>query len=166
MNADGRLVEAHRTLDGRLVLAFAVDQEVNLDGLFEKQLTITAEPYREKRSKNANAYFWVLCDKIAKKVNSTKDEIYLKLLSRYGTFTDVMMPAEAYPSFKNEMKCSEVIDEGSGTLIVRCYHGSSGYDTKEMSDLIEGTVSEAKELGIDTATPAEIEEMMRLWKNR
>ena len=38
-------------------------------------------------------------------------------------------------------------------------------NTKEMSDLIDGTVSEAKELGIDTRTPDEIERMKQLWAN-
>ena len=41
--------------------------------------------------------------------------------------------------------------------------GSHTYDTKEMSELIKGTVEEAKELGIETATPQEIKEMEERW---
>ena len=36
-------------------------------------------------------------------------------------------------------------------------------DSKQMSELIDGTVSEAQELGIDTRTPDEIERMKSLW---
>lgn len=45
----------------------------------------------------------------------------------------------------------------------RIYRGSHTYDTKEMSVLIDGTVADAKELGIETATPAEIAEMKERW---
>lgn len=45
----------------------------------------------------------------------------------------------------------------------RIYRGSHTYDTKEMSVLIDGTVADAKELGVETATPAEIAEMKERW---
>ena len=41
--------------------------------------------------------------------------------------------------------------------------GSHTYNTKEMSRLIEGTVQEAKALGIETATPEEIRRMEERW---
>ena len=39
--------------------------------------------------------------------------------------------------------------------------GSSTYDTKEMSELINGLVSECKEQGIETLTPDELARMMK-----
>ena len=42
--------------------------------------------------------------------------------------------------------------------------GSSEYDTKEMSHFIDGIVAEAKELGIETLPPDELESMMKAWK--
>lgn len=47
---------------------------------------------------------------------------------------------------------------------VRCYFGSSTYNTQEMSDLINGTVSDANGLGVDTITPDEIAHMLAAWK--
>ena len=44
--------------------------------------------------------------------------------------------------------------------------GSHTYNTEEMSHLIDGIVSEAKELGIETLPPDEIERMMSTWQNR
>ena len=38
--------------------------------------------------------------------------------------------------------------------------GSSGYNTSEMSALIDGVVSECKEMGIETLPPEELERMM------
>ena len=39
--------------------------------------------------------------------------------------------------------------------------GSSEYDTKEMSSFIDGIISEAKGLGIETLPPEELERMMK-----
>lgn len=47
--------------------------------------------------------------------------------------------------------------------IMQCYKGSSLYNTKEMSLLIDGVVRECKELGIETETPDEIERMKQEW---
>ena len=41
--------------------------------------------------------------------------------------------------------------------------GSSEYDTGEMSRFIDGVISECKELGIQTMTPDEIEELKQKW---
>ena len=42
--------------------------------------------------------------------------------------------------------------------------GSSTYDTREMSDLINGLVSECREMGIETMTPDQLAEMMALYE--
>ncbi|MBP5422473.1 MAG: hypothetical protein J6Y78_08550 [Paludibacteraceae bacterium] len=44
--------------------------------------------------------------------------------------------------------------------------GSHQMNSGEMSRLISSVVYEAKNLGIQTATPAELEEMQRLWEQR
>ena len=61
------------------------DFEMLVDEMRDKdKLSIEVKPYREKRSLNANAYAWTLIGKIADAVRAGKDEIYLKLLKRYG----------------------------------------------------------------------------------
>ena len=47
----------------------------------------------------------------------------------------------------------------------RVYKGSSEYDTREMAIFIDGIVSEAQTLGIDTRTPEELAEIKSLWEN-
>ena len=42
--------------------------------------------------------------------------------------------------------------------------GSSQYDTAEMSTLINGAVSEAEMMGIETITPEEMERMMAAYE--
>ena len=47
---------------------------------------------------------------------------------------------------------------------VHCYYGSSTYDTKEMSLLIEIIVDLAKSLDIETKPKEEIESLLRSWQ--
>lgn len=138
------------------------------------KLTVTAKKYRKKRSLDANAYSWVLLDKMAKALGSTSEEIYEEMLRRYG-----------YPLYDEDEK-PVIISLKAGTDIsaldihlkligeghvqdklfkhYKVIRGQSTYDTKEMSTFIDGIVSEAKELGIETLTPDELERMKASWK--
>lgn len=138
--------------------------------------------YKEKRSLSANAYFYVLVDKIAKertKVTGravSSDDIHREMILKYGTWEreadgspkwvvfpkDKPLPTSGYfwdmnadVTIKGEKSGEEV---GHAYIVVR---GSHTYNSKEMSELINGTVSEAQDLGIETRTSIEIEQMIK-----
>ena len=50
-----------------------------------------------------------------------------------------------------------------GCTNVVLYYGSSTYDTKQMSALIDILVQDAQALGIETATPEQIAKYKELW---
>lgn len=130
-----------------------------------KALDVEIKAHRERRSLDSNGYLWVLLGKMAEALNTTKDELYLKALKRYGRFTYVVVKNEAVEMFKQLYKLTEEVGQtknGEGTQLL-CYFGSSLYDSKEMSTLINGVVSDAKEIGIETMTPIEIEQMNSQW---
>lgn len=133
----------------------------------DKLYAATIKEFRKKRSLDANAYLWVLLDKIADAVGSTKDDIYLQVLELYGVFTHIIVKEEAVEQFKKEFRtCRElgkVAVNGKTGVQLQCYLGSSTYDTKQMSRLIEGVVSDCKELGIETLTPKELALMCEEW---
>ena len=85
-------------------------------------------------------------------------------LSKYGVFADLQIKTQALEILKEKFRYIEVLQEGEESCTVRCYFGSSTYNTHEMSDLINGTITEAEGLGIETITPAEKERMLSLWK--
>jgi len=119
---------------------------------------------RKSRSLNANAYFWTICNKIAIILGSTDEEVYERMLCDYGTKEYVVAVPEARPILLKAYKIVEVVSSvkiknKQGTQF-RLIRGSSTYDTKEMSVLINGVVQEAKALNIETLTPNEIESMM------
>lgn len=166
MKAQGRLHDISKTIDGQLLLSFTVEASLTeIEPLREAVLDITATKHRNKRSNNANSYLWVLCDKIAKKVGATnKDRIYMNLLRDYGVWEDVLVRTEAAEHFLHMNSYAEVMYDIDGWTCVRVYHGSHEYDTKEMSELIDGAVTEAQLLGIDTMTPDELSKLKSLWR--
>lgn len=144
----------------------------NISAEYEKlkdceKVRVIIKKYRNKRSLDANAYAWVLMQKIAEAVHSDKDTVYLKMLARYGQFTHIVVKPDAVERMKQEWRTIRELGEitvGSMTGIqLQCYFGSSTYDSKEMSVFVDGIASECRELGIETDTPDELARMKREW---
>lgn len=177
MECKGKLTDASRDFrTGRIKLTFLVECPAEaIEDLTNKDLRIKAVKWREKRSLDANAYLWVLCTKIAEKIETaTNEEIYERLLQDYGTLKQDADGNYVVMIIPSKVKISEIpghwmihgtSPDGKKTRYIMI-KGSSEYDTKEMSRLIDGAVQEAKELGIETATPEELERMKVTWGNQ
>lgn len=139
----------------------------------KKLLTVEISKQKKKRSLDANSYAWVLITKIADTLRTSKEELYIEMLKRYGQREKQLISiidneeaiAMIYRATNNH--CTVV---GEGTVNGKQFKhlailiGSSQYDTKQMSILIEGIVSEAKEMGIETLPPDEIKALKESWK--
>ena len=136
-----------------------------VDELHDKVLTVKIDEYREKRSLNANNYAWKLITEIGNKIRQGKDEIYLMMLKRYGQSDMVSVVADVPVKhyFKYYEEAGESTLNGKLFKHYRVYKGSSEFSTLEMSIFIDGIVSEAKDLGIQTDTPERIARMKDLW---
>ena len=77
----------------------------------EELLSIEIKKYKEKRSLNANAYCWVLLQKLAEKLNTTKDELYLIMLERYGQFTHIVVKPNVVDKVKEEWRTVRELGE-------------------------------------------------------
>ena len=135
--------------------------------LNNKAYDITIKEHKEKRSKNANDYSWVLQDKIAKALNMGIDELHKRMVLDYGVLETFSLKEQAFESAKRMFDYYKVLGEselkGTKFIHVRAGIGTHLYSTSEMSTFLEGVVSEAKNLGIETKTPAELEELKSLW---
>lgn len=150
-----------------------LDQLINK--YHDKPLKVKFEPIRHKRSHDANAYMWVLADEIAKTINSTKKEVYRRAVKEVGVYSDLAVRRQDVKEFVRwwtgqgigymvDIFDSGLADnKGEPMKRIRAYLGSSKYDTKQMSRLIDWIVEEAKELGIPTETPEEIARIKALW---
>jgi len=123
--------------------------------------------YKRKRSLDANAYYWVLVNKIAEALRQTKEFVHLAMLKQYGITISTMIPIEKEEEFKQMAKYYELEStiENNGKLFkhYKMYLPSSQMNTKQMSVLIDGVVSECHEMGIETMTPDELAEIKANW---
>lgn len=140
----------------------------------ENKLTVDIKKWRKKRSLDSNAYCWVLCDSLAKKLTvpdavTTKEDIYRDAIRNIGTFETMILPEKALERWTriwNNQGIGFLVEEVSRKdkcVKVNCYYGSSTYDTKEMWLLIQLLIDEAKIQGIETKPKEEIESMMKEW---
>ena len=132
-----------------------------------EKLDISIKKHRERRSLDANAYCWVLLQKMAEVLKTDKWTLYLRMLKEYGQFTHIIVKEQAVEAMKRQWRECEVLGPikvgGMTGIQLQCYFGSSTYDTKQMAEFIDGIVREAQELGIDTRTPDEIAYMKEVW---
>lgn len=151
-------------------LTLSIDQKQSAINCYddlhlEEKLSFKIDKYKEKRSLNANNYAWKIITEIANVIRESKETVYLDMLKRYGQGEIISVLAHI-PIGEYIKYCEEA---GESTLNgkvfkhYKVYKGSSEFDTKEMSIFIDGIVSEAQELGIDTKTPDEIARLKSLW---
>lgn len=172
MDCTGKLISVNRDWQtNKLNITFQIDEEpvneINRLASLEK-LNIEAKKYTEKRSKDANAYAWVLMQKIAEAIHTDKWTVYLEMLQKYSReFTFVICKEKAVDALKELYRTcidlGEVKIGGETGHQIQVFFGSSTFDTKAMSVFIDGIVSECKDLDIDTITPDELERMKSLW---
>lgn len=131
----------------------------------DKNKKFEVKEYHKKRSLNANAYAWALIGKIADVLRSSKDEIYLEMLKKYGQseIVSVLSDINVTGYFKYFEEIATVKLQGKNFTHYKVFKGTSEYNTAEMAVFIDGVISEADELGIDTLPPNEVEKIKSLW---
>lgn len=157
----------------KTLLTFEINEKLNPAALEEvagcEKLNIKFAKYRKKRSLDANAYLWKLCDEIAQKIHSTKEAVYQDAIRAVGVFSDVLVDADAsekliFGWLKNGTGwVAEVVDGVAEMLTVRLYYGSSTYDSKQMARLIGEVIESCKLVGVEYLPPHEIERMVESW---
>ena len=157
-------------------VTFELDDNTDVEqisNLINKDLDIIIKVHREKRSNDANAYMWVLCNKIAESMGDgmTKEEVYRDAVKHVGVFETLPVKKEAVKRFIESWEhngtgwvCENTgRSKWEGYENILTYYGSSTYDTKEMSRLIDYVVFVAKELGVETLPPAQLKALKDAW---
>lgn len=163
--------------EGRFVAYETVRKARELADKGKVYLSASLTEYREKRSLSANAYMWVLCERLAERLsdgksNFTKEDVYRKAIGEMGVFKD--FEGLSQTDAKTLRHAWELLGTGWITeqvgympdgenVTVRCYYGSSVYNKKQMSRLLDGIVQDCKVLGIETETPEELARMKAEW---
>ena len=168
-----RLVDLTRGLDTdsyRITIETNADVRELCDSLKGKALRIDMKEYKERRSLDANAYAWVLIDKLATALHKSKSEVYRETIRDVGGNSvpgcyrteDIPKLAEGWAHNGLGWQVETFPSKTPGCTNVRMYYGSSMYDTEQMSRFIDLLVQECQQVGIPT-DPHEVENMKEDW---
>ena len=134
---------------------------------------LEVKEHRKKRSLDANAYAWVLINKIADALRITPTEIYRQAIQNVGGNYEILpVKAEAAEHFKQVWEAQGLgwpcVDMGKskidGYRNLRAYYGSSTYSTTQMAQLIDILLQDCRALDIEVKSPEEIASIMGAWK--
>ena len=168
MKIVGRLIEIGFSLGGNPRLTIETKDKNTLltgfDELHEHEVVVEVKRYSPRRSLDANGFYWLLCGKLAEKTGVGMAEIYRSHVRNIGGNYEVYCgKTEAVEKLIKAWEKNGLgwIAETTPSKLEGCtnailYYGSSTYDSRQMSRLIDQMVQDCKEQGIQTETPAEI----------
>ncbi len=168
-----KLIELTFTLAGkqRLVLELEDDFRKEFAELKGHDVRIEVKRWRKRRSLDSNAYAWVLIDRIAQATGVPKTEVYRQAIREIGGVSEIVCVRtkavdklrEGWEAHGLGWQTDVMPSKIEGCTNVVLYYGSSTYDTKQMSALIDSLVQDAQALGIETLPPHEIARLNSLW---
>lgn len=170
----GRLVDLTFGLNRKQRITVEVDRDFRreFEQLKESELSIEIKKHRNRRSLDANAYAWVLVDKLAEALSLEKAAVYKAAIRNIGGVSEIIcVKEEAVEKLRSAWESNGIgwqtltmPSKIAGCVNVILYYGSSTYDTKQMSQLIDFLVYEAQDLGIETATPEQLARYKEEWR--
>ena len=149
-------------------LQFVVSNDPFKEGEYE------IKRVRKRRSLDANAYLWVLCSKIAEAAGVTKEEVYRRNIREGEEYTPLPIKEEAVEDFSRIWAAHgigwfcDLVDYSKmpGYRLLFAYHGSSEYNSKQMSSLIERVKQDAESVGVEVMSPEQLAALIKEWETR
>lgn len=137
----------------------------------QKKYTVTIKEFRKKRSLDANAYAWVLMNKLADKLNMGVRDLYRHYIPDIPENSQVVcVPTEAVEKLQSGWEhngigwCSDTLKSKlPGCTNVVLYYGSSTFDQKQMGVLLDLIIADCKQVGVEYLTPEELERLKGEW---
>lgn len=140
----------------------------------DEKISVRFSKHRKKRSLDSNAYAWVLMDKLSEKLGIPKEQIYRQYIREIGGVSEticiktdgVNKLREAWHKNGLGWLTATFPSDTQGYTNVILYYGSSTYDTRQMSRLIDMIVHDCKEQDIETANPEELRALLASWDGK
>lgn len=171
----GKLKECLRLRSGEWICSFTTPEnpEQMFDDLRESPVKVEIKKASKSRSLSANAYAWVLIDKISEKTGINQTDVYRSAIREIGGVSTLLgMKDDAVPVFTENWQRGhlgrqvEIIPGSSkpGWSNVRVFYGSSEFDSVQMARLIDSLIQDAESLGIPTISDDEATKLIDKWK--
>lgn len=163
-------LNAHKTVDddGNIEVKFSVspNSKYIIGGIMKaikdsgKELTVTVDEKRNQRSLEQNRLMWSLLEIMALHQNGGRtggvnaEDLYLNFIEKYGAkYEYLMCVPEALKGLKQQFRAIKEVERREYNrkemIVCKCFYGSSKFDTKEMTQLIDGIFDELANMGIE-----------------
>ena len=122
---------------------------------------------KKKRSKDQNAYFWELLQQLCEELNLNVIEEYKKRVKELGICKQWEIDTINVPTFEKLWTdrgiawFTEKVEENGNKTLINAYYGSSSYNSKQMSHLLDNLIQDCKSVGIQTLDENELESLRR-----
>lgn len=122
---------------------------------------------KKKRSNNSNSLFWKLLQQLCEEMNLDVIQEYRKRVKELGIFQSFELDTKNVPTFERLWSqngiayFTEKVQENGNKTIINAYYGSSSYNSKQFSRLLDNLVQDCRSVGIQTLDDLEIEELIR-----
>jgi len=163
----------------RLVLDIPKENASDMNSFLQtftkgKMYCVEPKPYVAKRSLDANGMCWALINKLSAAVARTPENVYRDLIKDIGGNCEtVCITEKAAPrmaaiwshnglGWVTETFPSKV----PGCVNMRMYYGSSVFDTKEMSRMIDLVIQECQQQGIEVISEKDKALLLEQWGNK
>lgn len=131
--------------DGDLEITIKIknyNDKKRIDQLTKDTYQFEIKKQKSKRSLQQNALLWVLIHQIAEELQQDDMEVYISLLEEANAKFEYLL---GLPTIEEELKRNfravKVVRpqeyQGKEMLVYKCFIGSSKFDTKEMTILID-----------------------------
>ena len=171
----GRRLDLDFGRDGKQRVTVELDEDFreSWDALHDGEVAVEIKKYRKRRSLDANAYAWVLIDRLAEKLRMPKLDVYRELIRNIGGVSQtVCVQDKAVQDLISGWShnglgwfAETMPSKLAGCTNVVLYYGSSSYDSAQMSALLDLLIDDCKAQGIETTTPEELAKYKEEWKS-
>lgn len=172
MKLNGRVSALRYDADGNAELVITVSPEskwaakqIYQEAAQYEKCIIQIDKWKKHRSREQNAMLWALLEIMARAAGGRKGSIsphecYVAMLEKYGKAEYLLVLPDAISTLKKAFRCVQEIERrdynGKEMVMVRCFAGSSTFNTTEMSELLEGVLDELAEMGVNAQDAADV----------
>jgi hypothetical protein len=169
----GRIRDMGRGFDGSLTVTLTLPPQYadEIHALMQDDISAEIKKWRDHRSKDANALMWAVCQEIGSALVPPvpKEDVYRKAIRDVGEYEPLPIKAGAVERFCSNWATkgigwfADVQDDSKipGYKLVFAYYGSSTYDTKQMSVLLDYLIDDAEQMGIVLKAGPELERLAK-----
>lgn len=146
-----------QTPDGFALVSLVLDNKPSdLSEIFAeiqqgKKYTCDIKPKRKTKSDEQRACIWAKISQIADAIQASKEEVYEECLKRYGQGMWIRINKDDLPEIARNFRLISIQKDYGDSVTLLAYKGLSEMDSTEASKLLDGVLSECREIGISDA---------------